>query len=45
MKVILNICPFLRENKTIVNQWFLNLHPLQILVPCIAGSASDARPQ
>ena len=25
---------------TIVNQWFLNLHPLQILVPCIAGSAS-----
>ena len=24
---------------------FLNLHPLQILVPCIAGSASGARPQ
>ena len=24
---------------------FLNLHPLQILVPCIAGSASGAGPQ
>ena len=24
---------------------FLNLHPLQILIPCIAGSASGAGPQ
>ena len=40
MKVILNICLFYVRDKTIVNQWFLNLHPLHILVPCIAGSAS-----
>ena len=40
MKVILNICLFYVRDKTIVKQWFLNLHPLQILVPCIAGSAS-----
>ena len=45
MKVLSKYLPVLWENKTIANRMFLNLHPLQILVPCIAGSASGARPQ
>ena len=45
MKMLSKYLLVLWENKTIANRMFLNLHPLQILVPCIAGSASGARPQ